>query len=214
MPGHLTITGVCGWAIPPAWFEEQIALHFPGARIRAIYPESPADAQEAALLIRENPARLWIGFSLGSLWLMKHLDALPEGSTPAFLCPISGFTEEMGRGGKTRRVQLHYLIKQLNSQPESLATVSRFFQDMDLPLKALDHFPIKTAALIRGLEFLKTTEVEPDLNKNPCHLLIGERDPLMNARMLSDIFENLILIPQAGHHPGPLLARLSQVFVP
>lgn len=213
MPGHLTITGVCGWAIPPAWFEEQIALHFPEARVRALYPENPADDGEASRLIEKNPARLWIGYSLGSLWLVRQREHLPPGSVLALLCPIPGFTHEMGRGGKTRRVQLQYLIKQLGTGPEPLEPVARFYRDLELPLESwLENFPVKTDSLIRGLDFLATAEWDKGF-RPAGHFLIGKEDPLMTPSILAAVLPDLVIVPGAGHHPGPLLARLSEAFV-
>ena len=68
----MRITAISGWAIPTEWFSEQIARYFINSEINVIYPDNPFDTEEAQRKINEVPADLYLGYSLGSLWMFKH----------------------------------------------------------------------------------------------------------------------------------------------
>ena len=72
-----TITAISGWALPRKWFANEVATAFPGAKIQVIYPETPEKIEEAEIILRQYPADLYIGYSLGSLWLLKYSHLLP-----------------------------------------------------------------------------------------------------------------------------------------
>ena len=87
MEKPVTITGVCGWALPPEWFHDQIKFCFPEAKINVLTPSQPSDIQEAERLLKSTKADLYIGYSLGSLWLMIYKEMLPQASVKAVLAP-------------------------------------------------------------------------------------------------------------------------------
>ena len=78
MEKPLTITAVCGWALPPEWFHHQIENCFPEAKINVLTPSQPSDIKEAERLLKSPKADLYIGYSLGSLWLMIYKEMLPS----------------------------------------------------------------------------------------------------------------------------------------
>ena len=77
MEEKLTITAISGWAIPESWFAEQIKDAFPGSNVNVVYPKNPDNEQEARNILSRSPAKLYLGYSLGSLWLLKYQDCLP-----------------------------------------------------------------------------------------------------------------------------------------
>ena len=109
----MKITAISGWAIPSDWFSEQIGKYFKNSEINVIYPNNPFDSEEARIKINAETADLYLGYSLGSLWMFKHKNYFPTSSIKAVLAPILGFTKEHNMGGKTTATQLNYLIKLL-----------------------------------------------------------------------------------------------------
>ena len=109
----MKITAVSGWAIPTEWFSEQIQKYFVDSEVNVIYPSDPFDSEEARIKLNEKPADLYLGYSLGSLWMFRHRHLFPKTSIKAVLAPILAFTKEHDMGGKTTSTQLNYLIKLL-----------------------------------------------------------------------------------------------------
>ena len=109
----MRITAVSGWAIATEWFSEQIQKYFIDSEINVIYPSNPFDTEEARRQLYEKPADLYLGYSLGSLWMFRHRELFPKKSIKAVLAPILAFTKEHDMGGRTTSTQLNYLIKLL-----------------------------------------------------------------------------------------------------
>jgi hypothetical protein len=209
MEKKLTITAVCGWALPPEWFREQVENAFPDAKVKVLYPSLPGDILEAGDLLGGSKADLYIGYSLGSLWLMTHQDYLPKNSIKAVLAPIFAFTRERNRGGKTPETKLKYLMKQLIRNPEDLSPLLEFYADNEI------HFPeilIKEVPargiLINGLEFLQSAP-SPKLGLETFVGLVGEKDRLLDGVQLKAYLPQLEIIGETGHAPGPLLNHLA-----
>ena len=81
----MRITAISGWAIPAVWFSQQIEKHFINSEINVIYPENPFDPEEAKTKLHKVPADLYLGYSLGSLWMFKHKDLFPKSSVKAVI---------------------------------------------------------------------------------------------------------------------------------
>ncbi len=206
----LTIIGICGWAIPTLWFQNQIASVFPDSNVQTFYPQYPANKNEAISYIESNSADLWIGYSLGSLWLLKYANLLPPTSRMALLSPILGFTSEMGQGGKTRAVQLDYLARNLERKPDDLAPVFSFLNDIGIDAGEVGlGFNIESSALIRGLNFLRDFSIKSQALP-PFHSILGKQDPLLEANVLMKLIPGLNIVPDTGHHPAPLLESLAK----
>ena len=58
----MTITAVCGWAISPGIFRNQLQQTFPSEEIHVIYPKVPEDEEEAKSLLNEYSSDLYIGY--------------------------------------------------------------------------------------------------------------------------------------------------------
>ena len=115
---RLRIIAVNGWALPDVWFREQVLLAFPDAEVTIFAPEHPEDSKEAQQLLSATSADLYLGYSLGSLWLLKNQDQLPHSCIKALVAPILAFPTEMNLGGKTSSTQIKYLIRILSRDPD------------------------------------------------------------------------------------------------
>lgn len=203
------ITAISGWALPRKWFAEEIANAFPGARVQVIYPETPKSSEEARILLGQYPADLYIGYSLGSLWLLKYKHLLPDTCIKALLAPILSFLDKDSLGGKTSETQLKYLIRILKQGADQATTVKSFFSYSDLPFsqEMIEDIPDREV-LLRGLEFLKTCKVKKEDAKNFLSIL-GENDIFINGEILSTHIPDLDIIQSVGHAPGNLLKHLA-----
>ncbi len=205
----LTITAVSGWALPRQWFAEEVASAFPGCRIEVIYPETPEKPEEAEILLRRYPADLYIGYSLGSLWLLKYKDLLPYSPIKALLAPILSFLVKDGMGGTTSETQLKYLSRILKQHSDKCASLKKFFAYSDLPFpeKMLGDVPDRET-LLRGLEFLKTCRAKGEDAKIFLSI-VGENDIFIDGDLLKRHIPNLDIVQGVGHAPGNLLKRLA-----
>ena len=209
MDQFLTITAVSGWALPRQWFAEEVATAFPGSQIEVIYPETPEKPEEAEKLLRQYPADLYIGYSLGSLWLLKYKDLLPYSSVKALLAPILSFLVKDGMGGTTSETQLKYLSKILKQHSDKYAGVKKFFAYSDLSFheKMIKDMPDKEI-LLKGLDFLKTCRANGGDTKIFLSI-VGENDIFIDGDLLKRHIPNLDIVQGVGHAPGNLLKRLA-----
>jgi hypothetical protein len=209
MAKTLTITAVSGWAIPKTWFATEITTAFPGSQANIIYPHNPDDPEEAKLMLNQYPADLYIGYSLGSLWLLKYQNLLPKTSEKALIAPILSFLEKDGLGGNTSETQLKYLARILKQSPDKQATLKSFFSYSDLPFPEnfIDEIPDREV-LIRGLEFLQNFQAKGDDAKIFLSI-VGENDSFINGDLLKKHITHLDIIQGVSHAPGDLLKHLA-----
>jgi len=213
MEKPLTITAVCGWAMPPGWFASLVENHFAGAVVRAVYPLRPGDADEAAALLNP-PSNLYIGHSLGSLWLLYHRQFLPPKARKALLAPILAFTREDKMGGKTPARQLKYFLKKMAGNHQDNSPLYDFYSRCGLSLREdfLRQLPARSA-LIEGLEFLGHCKSSGQAAKDFLPLL-GDADPFLDGLELQRHIPHLEIVAGAGHSPHNLLRRLAERLAP
>lgn len=211
MEKALTITGVSGWALPKEWFHGQIEKHFPKATINVLYPSNPGDSQEAEHLLKSAKTDLYIGYSLGSLWLMTHCQMLPKTSSKAILSPILAFSRERDRGGVISDTNLKYLMRQLKRNPKDLSPVREFYSNAEIQIsdRWLNDVP-ENEVLLNGLEFLQTAPV-PEIKDLNAIALVGREDKFLDGEKLQRYFPDLEIIPSANHAPDLLLKRLADI---
>lgn len=209
----MKITAISGWALPCDWFAEQIAARFENSRVQVIYPENPLDAEEARRLLAGAPADLYLGYSLGSLWLLTYRDFLPAPAVKAILAPILAFTREQDRGGKTSGTQLKYLIKVLTRSSENNSPLIDFYANCDFPYppSLLKDLP-ERSVLIEGLKFLQSVSVDPE-SAQDFQVIMGEKDVLLDAEKLRSLMPQLQIVEGAGHTPAPLLEHLANTLI-
>ena len=210
MEEKLTITAICGWAVPETWFAEQIRDAFPGSDVHVVYPENPENEEEAQSILSHLPTQLYIGYSLGSLWLLKYQDHLPANCHKAILAPILAFLNTGQLGGKTSEVQLKYLIKILSRNSNKTDVLRDFFFHADLPYpeNQIKEIPGRKV-LIRGLKFLENNSVTGK-ETNDFLSIIGENDTFLDAGILKGHIPHLEIVEDAGHSPTPLLKQLAK----
>ena len=208
----MKITAISGWAIPSDWFSEQIGKYFKNSEINVIYPNNPFDSEEARIKINAESADLYLGYSLGSLWMFRHRNCFPTSSIKAVLAPILGFTKEHNMGGKTTATQLNYLIKLLK-QSKSDAPLVDFYANCDIPFPRilLKTLP-KRSILIKGLEFLQSV-IATKSSVLDFKVIIGDNDIFLDARKLKKLIPQTEVVTGAGHAPNQLLNRLANIIV-
>jgi hypothetical protein len=210
MEEKLSITAISGWAIPKSWFTEQIKEAFPGSNVNVVYPENPENEQEARSILSRFPTQLYLGYSLGSLWLLKYQDSLPSNCYKAILAPILSFLNTEPYGGKTSKIQLKYLIKILSNESSKTNVLRDFFFNADLPYpeSQIEEIPERNI-LIKGLKFLENNSVTGK-ETNDFLSIIGENDTILDAGVLIHHIPHLDIVKNAGHSPTLLLKQLAK----
>ena len=208
----MRITAVSGWALPCTWFAEQIIARFKNSQVKVLYPKKPFDPEEAQTLLEEAPADLYLGYSLGSLWLLNYRDFIPSAALKGVLAPFLAFSREQAMGGKTRITQLKYLTRILKRNPENSSPLIDFYANCNFPYPKsfLRDLP-NHSALIEGLKFLQSASVSSKAVKN-FKAIVGEKDIFLDAEKLKKHIPHLQVVKEAGHAPGPLLDRLVKLF--
>ncbi|MBC8283964.1 MAG: hypothetical protein H8E32_09140 [Nitrospinae bacterium] len=211
MKEKLTITAISGWAIPRSWYAEQIKQAFPNSVVQIVYPENPEEEEEAKYILNRYPSKLFIGYSLGSLWLLKHQAYLPPNCDKAILAPILAFLKKSNLGGKTSETQLEYLIKILKGRQSKSEVLQNFFFHANLPFPEtqIDEIPDREI-LIKGLEFLKNNSVIGK-ETNDFLSIIGENDTFIDAESLKRHIPQLKILKGTGHSPTALLMQLAKI---
>ena len=205
----MKITAVSGWAIPTEWFSEQIQKYFVDSEVNVIYPSDPFDSEEARIKLNEKPADLYLGYSLGSLWMFRHRHLFPKTSIKAVLAPILAFTKEHEMGGKTTSTQLNCLIKLLQRNDNENPLVD-FYANCNIPFPRilLKTLPSRSI-LIKGLEFLQSVIA----SKNSVFdfkVIVGENDIFLDAIKLKNLIPQTQIVTGAGHAPDQLLSKLAR----
>jgi hypothetical protein len=210
MEEKLSITAISGWAIPESWFKKQIKEAFPSSNVNVVYPENPENEQEARSILSRFPAKLYLGYSLGSLWLLKYQDSLPSKCYKAILAPILSFLNTEPYGGKTSKTQLKYLIKILSNESSKTNVLRDFFFNADLPYpeSQIEEIPERNI-LIKGLKFLENNSVTGK-ETNDFLSIIGENDTFLDAGVLIHHIPHLDIVKNAGHSPTLLLKQLAK----
>ena len=210
MEEKITITAISGWAISKSWFAEQIKDAFPGSNVNVVYPKNPDNEQEARNILSRFHSQLYLGYSLGSLWLLKYQDSLPSNFHKAILAPILSFLNTEPFGGKTSKTQLKYLIKILSNDSSKTNVLRDFFFNADLPYpeSQIEEIPERNI-LIKGLNFLENNSVTGK-ETNDFLSIIGENDTFLDAGALKDHIPHLEIVKDVGHSPTPLLKQLAK----
>jgi hypothetical protein len=203
----MNILAAGGWGISSSWFAGEVEKAFPVARVRVIAP--PAGGEQ--LLAGGDQADLYLGYSLGSLWLLEHRHHIPARAAKALLAPILAFPREKGLGGKISATELRVLIRSLSRGGDARDILSRFHVNAGLGQNpALLPEAPDIPQLIRGLEYLRDTLIPGD-QTGGFIALIGDADPLLDAQAMTDHVPRLEIVKESGHAPLPLLKRLARL---
>ena len=210
MANNCRIIAICGWAIPEKWFSYLIQKTFPDSKITVHYPKNPIDKEEAKSILQETPCDLYIGYSLGSLWLLYHKEYLSTHSKKVLLAPIINFTNK-DCGSKISLGQLNVLIKQINNKHDPIFYVKDFFSlsKINIPETYLNQIPDRTI-LKQGLEFLLHKNV-PKTSLDGFMGVIGAADQILDCEKINSFMPQLEIIPKIGHEPKSLLEALAKI---
>jgi hypothetical protein len=182
---------------------------FPKCEVKAVYPNSPRSSKEAKKIFQETASDLYIGYSMGSLWLLHHRGLIPKSAIKALIAPILSFVKEDKRGGKTASVQLLYLLKTLKRRPEESKPIINFFAQCNLSNgeNLLGNIP-ENDILIEGLEFLRDIKVEGNRSEGFLSYL-GDKDPFLETDLKKHI-PHLEVVTDCDHAPNKMLKKLAE----
>lgn len=124
----IRIFAVSGWAVPPNWFQRTLEQEIRDCSVLAIYPYTSNRYEESVKSLEEASVDIYMGYSLGSLWLQKHRHLIPQDALVCHLAPVLAYPLEKGRGGKIARGRLDYLKKWIRRHPDSLELVLEFLE--------------------------------------------------------------------------------------
>lgn len=194
---------VLGWAIPREWFAALVASLLPNAEHILVDP----DARTFELLEAQAPYDVLVGYSLGSLLLLREAPRA-NALTPRveLLAPIFSFCREANLGGRVPRANLRALAKLLARDPAQ--ALAAFYATAQLKGQVWDPRVLPADALLWGLQQLDHSSV-PAMLPDGWGACVGANDSLLDAARLQEIVPSLRILPHATHHPRDLVASLA-----
>jgi hypothetical protein len=199
----MKIGWLLGWAAPPAWFAPLACGLFPHAEHTFVAAEPDALAR----LEKGRPFDWVVGYSLGSLLLLKAAAVADGLGRVALLAPIFAFPREAELGGRVARAQVRQLSRWLGrNAPAALAD---FYARSGLDVPP-DCAPASaTDPLLWGLEQLEKDRVEPPLPPG-WHAWCGANDALLDAARLNSLSPSVRIVAGATHHPAALICAFAE----
>lgn len=195
----MRIAWLLGWAVPTAWFADVVAALIPAAT----HHYAPATAAALAQLEAAGPFDRVVGYSLGSLLLLREPARASRLGVVTLLAPIFAFSAEEKLGGRVARTQVRHLARWLAREPT--AALGDFYARAGLGASMTGPTDVTAAELQWGLERLAHDRVEPPLPTG-WDAWCGDRDPLLDARQLQACEPRVRAVPGATHHPAGLIA--------
>jgi len=192
---------ISGWAVPPDWFAEQARGVWPGINHTVV------TANDADSALATGGFDLLGAYSLGTLWLLRQADHVPENVPVALLAPIFAFPAEASLGGRIPRAQLRAQRRHLRRDaPAALLEFAQLsgLAALNIPAPSDEFSADHLAALDTGLGWLEdwTAPAPPPAH---WHGWVGADDPLLDPMRLRALWPALSIVPGAGHSPLPLL---------
>ncbi|HVU35990.1 MAG TPA: methyltransferase [Opitutaceae bacterium] len=199
----MKIAWLLGWAVPETWFAPLASRFHPNAT-HLFLPPTP---ESLVRLVVEGPYDGVVGYSLGAHLLLGMASRVRFAERVALLAPFFAFPAEESLGGRVARTQLRYLGRWLRRDPAR--ALADFYERAGLDVPAA-LAPVGGSPEIEwGLARLENDRTEPGLPAG-WRAWCGEADPLLDARKLREIEPRIEIVPQAGHHPGPLIDAMLQ----
>ena len=207
MKQNLRIAWIMGWAIPRANFEQLVLSVFPEVKHTFIEP-----AQNAiSAFSKEKEFDFTVGYSLGSLILLKSELPVSISGKKVLLAPILGFASEMKLGGKIPLNQLRYTQRILKINPVN--TVNAFYQLsglVSIPPISKPYTQEAIEHLVYGLNYLEDKFFEGTINSDIL-AISGDLDVLLDSTILSTRIPDLNIVSTATHDPVKLIEKLSKI---
>ena len=192
-----------GWAVPEAWFAPLVRENFP----RDEHVFFPAGPEVVARLHAAGPFDHVVGHSLGAHLLLAANARGNRIDRVSLLAPIFSFPVEENLGGRVARTQVRHLTRWLRRDPA--AALADFYLRAGLDVPAATAPIDETENLLWGLERLECDRVAPSLPAG-WRAWVGADDPMLNAARLATIVPDIMIVPQATHHPIGLLRALAE----
>ncbi len=185
-----------GWGYSPQHVLAAVERRFPQAE-HHVRPPAPG-------LRAEADRYDWVGgHSLGAFLLLRHPERFPAKQGLLLLAPFLAFPAEAACGGRIKLAQLKLTARLLKKDP--LAALNDFYSRADLALRA-DVPPYPVESLAWGLDLLARETVSADnLPASVRAVVLGLRDPLLDARRIARNFPGSVLLPSVGHRIEELL---------
>jgi len=185
---------VSGWAFPVAETLRIARARWPKVEHTVLAPNRLCLAKLREALVVGDYERL-VGYSLGTQLLLAQRDSLPEIPIVLF-APIFDFKAEAGMGGRIAVRRLDVLIRWLRRDPR--AAVEDFGRRAGMRARP-EYTELGDAPedLIWGIEQLRDTGAAPP--GDGVVGAIGEKDLLLDAARMAELWPSLKIIAGAGH---------------
>ena len=192
---------ISGWGYPAGCLLAAAEKRFPQAEHHVLAPTSDARA-EAGLFD-------WVGgHSLGAFLLLRHPERFPARRGLVLLAPFLAFPAEAACGGRIKLAQLKLTARLLKKDP--LAALNDFYLRADLDLQLAVSPPYAIQSLAWGLDLLARETVSVSkLSTFVRSVVLGLRDPLLDAARIARDFPEATLLPDVGHRFEDLLAGVD-----
>jgi len=205
------VTWIGGWAVAPERLR-RLANEFLPAASHTFLPPVPGAAESAA-------SSDWVaGWSFGA-W--RVMDAAARGvrfqGRVLLLAPFVAFCSEYHLGGRCSLTQVRRLRRWMQNDP--MAALRDFYQRAGMN-GAPGELPYAVEDLLAGLDLL-AADASPGLREFAARGLpenwwavIGESDPLLDARAVCAALHGCEIVSGAGHSLETLLASTKAVSNP
>jgi malonyl-CoA O-methyltransferase len=198
----MKIGWLLGWAVPEAWFVSLVRQALPEAEHTFVVAEPDALAQ----LERAGPFDWVVGYSLGSLLLLREAARVERLGRVALLAPIFAFPREAEQGGRVAQTQVRQLSRWLRRDAPAALVDFYARAGLDVPPESV---PVAaTDILLWGLERLENDRAEPPLPAG-WRAWCGANDALLDAARLGELAPSVQIVAGATHHPAALLRAFA-----
>lgn len=203
----MKVLWLSGWAYPIDTLQSIAQTAFSEHTHTCFYPSRNFNS-----VIENEKYDMVCGFSLGAFLLIQHFLKKPlnKSSNCILIAPFLDLKENSKTGGKLNLIQLHYVKKQLQSDP--LRTLNDFYRITNLnSIKTLKKLPYSLEELNWGLEVLINESIKPQDIPFPAYF--GQDDPLIESNDIVKYFTNGKIIPNIGHDIQDFLPFISYDYI-
>ncbi len=199
----MKIGWLMGWAVSEVWFAPLARRAFPDAEHAFVAAEPDALAQ----LEKAGPFDWVVGYSLGSLLLLREAARANGLGRVALLAPIFAFPREAELGGRVAQAQVRQLSRWLRR--DAPAALADFYAHAGLDVPP-EYAPATATDILRwGLECLENDRAEPPLPAG-WGAWCGANDALLDATRLCELAPSVQIVEEATHHPAALLRAFAE----
>jgi malonyl-CoA O-methyltransferase len=198
----MKIGWLMGWAVPETWFAPLVRQVLPEAEHVFVAAEPDALAQ----LEKAGPFDWVVGYSLGSMLLLREAARTERLGRVALLAPIFAFPREAELGGRVAQTQVRQLSRWLRR--DAPAALADFYARAGLDVPPEPAPAAATDILLWGLERLENDRTEPPVPEG-WRAWCGTNDALLDAARLGELAPSVQIVAGATHHPAALLRAFA-----